>query len=101
MATRKLLSLTCEIPNFANAYLGKVTKFQGYSLFLFWSSEQFTGLEVENTTPGMNRVNCLFDTFKNHRMFSPLQGVDSSISIGRIERRYESLQTYDRNILYI
>ena len=29
------------------------------------------------------------------------RGVDSSISIGRIERRYESLQTYDTNILYI
>ena len=28
-------------------------------------------------------------------MFRPLQGVDSSISIGRIERRYESLKTYD------
>ena len=34
-------------------------------------------------------------------MFHPLRGVDSSISIGRIERRYESLQTYDTNILYI
>ena len=27
-----------------------------------------------------------------------VQGVDSSISIGRIERRYESLQTYNTNI---
>ena len=34
-------------------------------------------------------------------MFRPLQGVDSSISIGRIERIYESLKTYDTNILYI
>ena len=34
-------------------------------------------------------------------MFRPLQGVDSSISIGRIERRYESLQTYNTSILYI
>ena len=34
-------------------------------------------------------------------MFLPLQGVDSSISIGRIERIYESLETYDTNILYI
>ena len=34
-------------------------------------------------------------------MFQPLQGVDSSISIGRIERIYESLKTYDTNILYI
>ena len=33
-------------------------------------------------------------------MFRPLQGVDSSISIGRIERIYESLKTYDTNILY-
>ena len=35
MATRKCLSLICEVPNFANAYLGKVTKFQGYSSFRF------------------------------------------------------------------
>ena len=34
-------------------------------------------------------------------MFRPLQGVDSSISIARIERRYESLQTYYTNVLYI
>ena len=34
-------------------------------------------------------------------MFRPLQGVDSSISIGRIERVYESLKTYDTNILHI
>ena len=34
-------------------------------------------------------------------MSHPLHGVDSSISIGKIERRYESLQTYDRNIFYI
>ena len=34
-------------------------------------------------------------------MSRPLQGVDSSISIGRIERIYESLKTFDRNILYI
>ena len=25
----------CEIPNFANVYLGKVTQFQGYGLFRF------------------------------------------------------------------
>ena len=28
-------------------------------------------------------------------MFRPLQGIDSSISIGRIGRRHESLQTFD------
>ena len=33
MATTKGLSLICEIPKFANAYLGKVTKFQGHGLF--------------------------------------------------------------------
>ena len=38
---------------------------------------------------------------KNHWMFRTLQGVDSSISIGRIKRRHESLQTYDTNILCI
>ena len=35
MATGKRLSLIYEIPNFAIAYLVKVTKFQGYSLFRF------------------------------------------------------------------
>ena len=35
MARTKGLSLICEIPNFADAYLGKVTKFQGYGLFRF------------------------------------------------------------------
>ena len=34
-------------------------------------------------------------------MFHPLQGVNSSISIGKIERRYQSIQTYNANILYI
>ena len=33
MAMTKDLSLICEIPNFANVYLGKVIKFQGYGLF--------------------------------------------------------------------
>ena len=51
MATAKGLSLICEIRNFANAYLGKVTKFQGYGLFRFG----VLSLEVGNT-PGMNRV---------------------------------------------
>ena len=41
---------------------------------------------------------CLFETFKNHQMFLPLQGIDNSISIGRIERRCENCDT---NILYI
>ena len=50
MVTTKDLSLICDILNFANAYLGKVTQFQGYGL-LFWSSVQFTDLEVENTLP--------------------------------------------------
>ena len=35
MATTKDPSLICEIPNFANAYLGKVTHFQRYGLFRF------------------------------------------------------------------
>ena len=34
-------------------------------------------------------------------MFRPLQRVENSISIARIEKRYERLQTYDINILYI
>ena len=53
MATKKHLSLIYELETFANTYLGKVTKFQVDDLFLFWSSEQFTGLEVENTLPSV------------------------------------------------
>ena len=33
MATKKRLSLIYELQNFANAFLGKVTKFQGDGLF--------------------------------------------------------------------
>ena len=51
MATKKHLSLIYELEDFANTYLGKVTKFQGDGLFPFLSSEQFTGLEVENNPP--------------------------------------------------
>ena len=35
MATKKRLSLIYELENFANTYLGKVTKFQGDGLFRF------------------------------------------------------------------
>ena len=35
MATQKRLSLIYELENFANTYLGKVTKFQGDGLFRF------------------------------------------------------------------
>ena len=57
MATTKGLSLIFEIPNFANAYLLKSPSFKVIACFV-WNSEQFTGLEVENTPPppGMNRV---------------------------------------------
>ena len=50
MATKKCLSLIYEIKNYADTYyLGKVTKFPCNFLLRFWSSEPFTGLEVENT----------------------------------------------------
>ena len=55
MATMKGLSLICEIPNFANAYLGKSPSFNVMACFVL-NSEQFTGLEVEPPLPGMNRV---------------------------------------------
>ena len=35
MATKKRLSVSYEIQNFANTYLGKITKFQGNGLFRF------------------------------------------------------------------
>ena len=60
MATRKRLSLICEIPNFSNAYLGKFTKFQGYSLFRFGVlSNLHAGRWKTLPPPGMNRVNIL------------------------------------------
>ena len=51
------LSLICEIRNFAITYLGKSRQVSRLWLGLFRSSEQFTGLTVENTpSPGINRV---------------------------------------------
>ena len=43
MAAMKPISLIYEIQNFANAYLGKVTEFQGNGLFRFGVLSQFTG----------------------------------------------------------
>ena len=57
MATKKRLSLICEIPNFANAYLGKATKFQGYSLFRFGVLSNLLAWRWKTPPPGMNRVN--------------------------------------------
>ena len=62
MATRKRLSLICEIQNFANAYLGKVAKFQGYSLFRFGVLSNSLAWRWKTPPPPppslcMNRVN--------------------------------------------
>ena len=55
MATKKRLSLIYELENFANTYLGKVTKFQVGGLFRFGVLSNL--LEVENTpSPRANRV---------------------------------------------
>ena len=57
MATRKCLFLICEIPNFANAYIGKITKCEGYSLFHFgFLSNLLAGRWKTAPPPGMNRV---------------------------------------------
>ena len=56
MATTKCLSLICEIPNFANAYLGKVTKFQGYGLFPFGVLSDLLAWRWKTHPPGINRV---------------------------------------------
>ena len=56
MATRKDLSLIYEIPNFANAYLGKVTKFQGYSLFRFGVMSNLLAWRWNPPSPGTNKV---------------------------------------------
>ena len=60
MATKKRLSLICETPNFGNAYLGKVTKFQGYSLFRFGVLSNLLAWRWKTPLParyGMNRFN--------------------------------------------
>ena len=57
MATRKRLFLICEIPNFANAHLGKVTKFHGYHLFHFGVLSNLLASRWKTTSPGMNSVN--------------------------------------------
>ena len=66
MATTKGLSLICEIPQFANAYLGKVTKFQGYGLFRFGVLSNLLARRWK-TPPGMNRVNLLGEISKHFR----------------------------------
>ena len=50
MATTKSLCLICEIANFANAYLEKVTKFQGYGVF------RFSNLLVWRWNPPLVRI---------------------------------------------
>ena len=87
MATRKRLSLICELPNFANAYLGKVTKFQGYSLL---RSGVLSNLQAWRwktpPLPGMNRV-------KNST------NLMSSLAHMGVQRA-TSFQTFDCSTLY-
>ena len=56
MATKKRLSLIYELENFANTYLGKVTKFQVDGLFRFWV---LSSLLAWRWKPRMNRVNII------------------------------------------
>ena len=88
MATWKRLSLICELPSFANAYLGKVTKFQGYSLL---RSGVLSNLQAWRwktpPLPGMNRV-------KNSTNL-----VSSLAHMG--VKRATSFQTFDFSTLYI
>ena len=55
MATKKRLSLLCEIENFANIYLEKVTKFQGNGLLRFGVLSHLLGWRWK-TPPGAYRV---------------------------------------------
>ena len=56
MATTKGISLICETPNFAGAYLGKVTKFQGYGLSRFGVLSNLLAWRWKTPPSGMNRV---------------------------------------------
>ena len=51
MATKKRLSLIYEIQNFADTYLGKVTKFQGNGLFRFGVLSHLLGWKWKTHTP--------------------------------------------------
>ena len=55
MATKKRLSLIYELENFANTYLGKITKCQGDGLFRFGVLSNLLAWRWK-TPPGMNRV---------------------------------------------
>ena len=54
MATKKRLSLTYELENFANTYLEKGTKFQGDGLFRFGVLSNLLAWRWK--PPSMNRV---------------------------------------------
>ena len=56
MATKKRLSLIYELENFANTYLGKVTKFQGDGLFRFGVLNNLLSWRWKTPPPGVNRV---------------------------------------------
>ena len=56
MATKKRLSLIYELENFADTYLGKVTKFQGDGLFRFGVVSNLLAWTWKPPPPGMNRV---------------------------------------------
>ena len=56
MATKKCLCLIYELENFANTYLGKVTKFQGDGLFCFGVLSNLLAWRWKTHPPGMNRV---------------------------------------------
>ena len=57
MATKKRLSLIYELENFANTYLGKVTKFQVDGLFRFGVLNNLLAWRWKHTPPpGANRV---------------------------------------------
>ena len=97
MATTKGLSLICKIPNFANAYLGKVTKFQGYGLF---RSGVLSNLQVWRwkTPPplGMNMVKhnaVTKETTSKHK--------STKLSMSHVKTLYQHKTSSNRTVFVI
>ena len=65
MATAKRPSLIHEIENFANTYLGKVTKFQGNGLSRSGVLSHLLGRRWK--TPGANKVKHFFITYSSKK----------------------------------
>ena len=117
MATTKHLSLICEIPNFANACLGKVTQFQGHGLFhfgvlcnlLIWRWKHPPPPTINLKTKAWDSMDQVVLQWSYMRRFQilhggPGRGMCSVVSAGKeksifFKRRYKNLWSNFESIL--